>query len=192
MKTTLFIIAGLPGSGKTTIGKEISKILKATFIDKDTISNQFTELILKISGFSPNDRESPFYLNEVRDIEYQTMLDIAFENIKCGNSVVCSAPFIKELKSDDWIIEIKRKADMLNTSVSIVWIDADVEKTKDRIISRKSDRDDWKLKNWPEYSNANAKLLLEISTLIDKIYINNNIEDTEPKSIGGLISILTK
>ena len=52
MTKKLVLIGGMPGSGKTYIGKELAK-QAGLFVDKDTISRFFTEKILiAINGSS--------------------------------------------------------------------------------------------------------------------------------------------
>ena len=93
MAKRLILIGGMPGSGKTHIGKELARRI-GLFVDKDTMSRFFTEEMLQLLGSHVDDRESETYLAHVRSVEYETMIKHALENIEIGHSVICSAPFI--------------------------------------------------------------------------------------------------
>ena len=74
---------------KNTVGKKIAEQLRYVYLDKDTIAQPFVEALNPIK----NDRESTLYLNTIRPLEYQVLLDVAEENLRLGQSVVLSAPF---------------------------------------------------------------------------------------------------
>lgn len=151
MNNKLILIGGLPGSGKTYIGKIIAKELNASYIDKDTVSRDFTETFLISLNCSPHDRESEVYLAKIRKLEYSTMMKLAMENIELGQDVICSAPFVSEFKSIDWIEERKFDIEMADAELFLIWIHVDESCANDRIISRGARRDDWKLSNWSKY-----------------------------------------
>lgn len=166
------MIGGLPGSGKSTMAKFLSTGLNFTVLDKDTIANPMTERMLEISGRSNDDRESDFYLNNIRDVEYKTMMDIAFENISLGVDVVCCAPFGKEFKSEEWINAVTEKVLSLNAVVSFIVLKSDLVTIHKRILLRKETRDTWKLNNWSEYIESAVSGELDYSKKL-KIVENN-------------------
>ncbi len=147
----MIVIGGVPGSGKSYIGKEIAKSIGFVFIDKDTVSRYFTETLLVQLGLNKHDRESEEYINLVRDIEYKTMMKIAIENLELGQGVICSAPFIKELLEQEWLEDLKFELDIIDATLNTVWIHVDSDTAKERIISRAAERDTWKLANWDQY-----------------------------------------
>lgn len=147
----MIVIGGVPGSGKSYIGKEIAKSIGFVFIDKDTVSRYFTETLLVQLGLNKHDRESEQYLSLVRNLEYKTMMKIAIENLELGQGVICSAPFIKELLEQEWLEDLKFELDIIDAALDIVWIHVDSDTAKERIISRAAERDTWKLANWDQY-----------------------------------------
>lgn len=150
MTSKLILIGGAPGSGKTYIGKELSRRV-GLFVDKDTVSRFFAEPMLKLLGSHSDDRESETYLAHVRNIEYETMMKHALENLEGGHSVICSAPFIREFNDEQWLDDIQLEAELLDAEVVKVWIHVDPATARERIIARGAGRDLWKLANWDAY-----------------------------------------
>lgn len=140
----------MPGSGKTYIGKELAK-QAGLFVDKDTISRFFTEKILVDLGSNVDDRESDIYLSNIRDLEYETMMKHAFENLELGHNVLCSAPFIKEFGDKQWLDDMSLEAELLDSEILKIWIHVDLPTARERIIARGASRDNWKLSNWEQY-----------------------------------------
>jgi predicted kinase len=176
MSKKLILISGVAGSGKTHIGKEIAKRLKnSIYIDKDTISRFFSESVLVLLGEKEHDRESKIYLEIVRKLEYKTMMKHALENLELGKNVICSAPFLMEISDKEWIKEISIAANIREASLIKVWIQADESTTKERLIKRRADRDNYKLSNWDDYITKTKHTPPEIND----IHIINNLSNVE-------------
>lgn len=144
------------GSGKTTIGLEVAKMMPFVYLDKDTVTRQFTEALLSTSGFGvKGDRESAFYTNVIRPIEYRTMLNVAKENLSLGNNVLLSAPFLSEVTQPDYITrQIYNDLSPDAVQVLVVLVSTSLNLQKERLVSRGADRDLWKLSHWEEYVEA--------------------------------------
>jgi hypothetical protein len=67
-------------------------------LDKDTITRPVVEAALEVMGCSPHDRESTQYLTQVRPREYEALAAATLENVECNNSVIATAPFLKEFR----------------------------------------------------------------------------------------------
>jgi predicted kinase len=171
-------IAGFAGSGKTMISKDLVKELHYVYIDKDTVSRASTEYALSILGGYEGDRESVLYTRKIRHIEYETALDTVAENLKLGNNVIVSAPFISQINAQDWLKEIKLKY-MLNENIQfyVVWVISSREVERDRIIRRGAIRDKWKLENWLEYCKSIESI--EVNKNVDNIYFFENLINDE-------------
>lgn len=146
----LVLVGGVPGSGKTFIGKEITRRI-GILVDKDTVSRFFTEALLTALGADKDDRESTTYLDAVRPLEYRTMLKHAIENLELGHTVVCAAPFINEFKDADWLADLELEVDLADAQLVKVWVAVDPTTARERIINRNATRDTWKLANWETY-----------------------------------------
>lgn len=151
MRTLVFVV-GVAGSGKSTIGKKIAKRLHFVYLDKDTIAQPFVEALNPIK----NDRESAFYLNKIRPLEYQVLLDVVEENITLGQSVVVSAPFGEEVLDSEWIEREIFYRRQLKVQVKIIWVKVDPYTEFKRLSIRKEARDQWKLDHWAQYQQQRS------------------------------------
>ena len=177
MKPQLIIVLGITGAGKSVVGKLIAKNKGFTYIDKDTVSTELTELILE--NLSPlkdkHDRESSYYTNVVRPLAYESMLHIALENIEIGNSVVIAAEFGVEIKNADFLEEneymeeIRKLAD-----IKVVHVHVDHSTLLKRLIARNEQRDSWKLANWDSYVKEVGSAKIQWNSALYKLLTFDN------------------
>src|SRR5690606_5506224 len=124
MNPKLVLVAGAPGSGKTFVGKQLA-MGSAVLVDKDTVSILFTEAMLPLLGSHPDDRESERYLTRIRNLEYAAMMHQAFENLELGHSVVCVAPFVRELTDAAWLRDLSENLTRMDVSLIKIWVHTD-------------------------------------------------------------------
>jgi predicted kinase len=106
---------------------------------------------MELTTNNPNDRDSPFYLQNLRDWEYAGLIAIAKENLQLGVNVVLVGPFSSEIQSG----RIFRPEELGVPSVSsirIAWIDLDENEARQRMEKRADPRDQWKLQHWDQYT----------------------------------------
>jgi predicted kinase len=192
-RPTIIIVAGFAGSGKSTIGKLISKNMRFAYLDKDTLTRYFTDEMLESKGVGKGDRESTYYTELINPLEYNTLVKVALENVELGISVVLSAPFIRQLNSSSWFADkVDEFSSLSDCKVKVVWIESSREIERIRLIDRNADRDLNKLDNWDEYCDSIADFNLE--TDYEKyIFYNteNNIDNIE-NQINSLIKWIVK
>ncbi len=98
-KKTNIVLIGMPGAGKTTIGRELATQLDIAFIDTDTLieaqQNRSLQNIVDSDGFMP-----------LREAEAATILALNAQNtvIATGGSAVYSTPAIEHLRSHGLVI----------------------------------------------------------------------------------------
>lgn len=152
LKPTVIFLIGAAGSGKSTIGRRIASDYHFCYLDKDTVCNKFTGALLESKGYSPHERDgNAFYSDVVMDLEYQTLLDIADDNLKLGRSVVLDAPFLGYFARSNFINELKEKYDWQNVKTIVLQITIDFAVLKERMQERGLERDNWKFSNWDTY-----------------------------------------
>ncbi len=159
-KTLFVIIAGCAGAGKTTVGKFIAEKMKWTYIDKDTVTRQYTDFILCSHGSNEGDRESSFYCDKIRPIEYDVTLKLCRENLELGNNVVLTIPMIAVVKDFNKFSEMINLTylNRIDVEVRFVWINHDENLEYARVSRRNAARDRYKLANWYEYSSEIADI----------------------------------
>ncbi len=158
----LILFAGHAGTGKSTLAKKaLPLIIEKTgedffFLDKDTAYGAFSAHVMELTTKNPNDRDSPFYLENLRDWEYQGLIDIARENLTLGVNVILVGPFSREIQSgrmfDAQALGVPRQ-----TTIQIAWIDLDEAEAKKRMEKRADPRDEWKLAHWEQYTKRRTE-----------------------------------
>jgi predicted kinase len=152
----LILFAGHAGTGKTTLAKKaLPLIIEKTgadffFLDKDTVYGAYSAHIMELTTNNPNDRDSPFYLKNLRDWEYAGLIAIAKENLQLGVNVILVGPFSTEIQSGK-IFKPDQLGIPSESSIKIAWIDLEANEARHRLEKRADPRDEWKLQHWDEY-----------------------------------------
>ena len=152
----LLLFAGHAGTGKTTLAKRAMPVLAARggkdffFLDKDTAYGAFSSHVMGLLTGNPADRDSPTYLQNLRDREYAGLLDITRENLELGSQVLLVGPFTRELMAGKFFDPVQLGMPA-GTVCRSAWIDLSTEKAKRRIEKRNDPRDAWKLAHWDDY-----------------------------------------
>jgi predicted kinase len=168
----VIVIGGYAGSGKTELGRILSRTTNWPLLDKDSVSRPMTEAALALAGHDITDRESELYLSKIRPAEYETLTLVMLENIECGNNVIISAPFIREFKDQAWINRLAAKCSDIDAQVTFVWVRVDAESMLTYLRHRGAARDTWKLNHWDEYI---ANIDTEFEPSMPHVIINNSI-----------------
>ncbi|MDP9798762.1 DNA-binding transcriptional regulator YhcF (GntR family)/predicted kinase [Catenuloplanes nepalensis] len=145
------IVGGYAGSGKTELGRILARETGWSMLDKDTLTRPVVEAALETIGHSPHDRESPEYFNLIRPREYEALIAAATENVACGNSVILTAPFIRELNDPAWIERTQATFTELNAVTLYVWVYCDEATMHTYVRHRGAARDAAKLADWAGY-----------------------------------------
>ncbi len=181
----LIVITGCAGSGKTTVGKELAKQLGYAYIDKDTVTRDYTDHILKRSGSFEGDRESDLYKNEILPIEYRVTFKVCREILENGTSVVLTIPFIGQIRDRSKWLAIKEEARIGDdVNVKFIWIKHDINTEKKNILKRGASRDAYKLSHWDEYADS-IEGIEPAPELNAYIYVN----DCEAKLTDTLVEV---
>lgn len=189
----LILVTSPPACGKTYISKKLAENLRhVVYLDKDTLI-PLSKVIFQVAG-EPYNRSSDFFNEYIRDIEYVTTLDLAYEALKYDDIVLINAPFTREVRDHDYIMALKKKLITMNTKLTIIWVETSPEVCRQRMIDRNSDRDTWKLQNWDEYIkgvNFNIPSALDDPDVLDDLLIFKNSSDAEYKeSMRRIVDII--
>jgi gluconate kinase len=177
----LIIVAGVAGSGKSYIGKEIAKrIDNCVYLDKDTQTRVLVDSFLFCLGKDETDRESNEYLEKIRPKEYECLIKQGLENIELNKSCILSAPFIKEINDSNYFNDLMDELEFEDSELKFIWVKTNEESARKRIIDRNAKRDENKINNWTQYINSVnhsyiPNLDFEIFTIDNSLNTNENI-----------------
>src|SRR5437870_2334337 len=149
--TSLVLVGGFAGSGKTEFGQFLSAITGWALLDKDALTRPLTESLLLALGADPNDRETDTYKQRVRPLEYRCLLNAAFDNLDNRVSTVLTAPFLQEMPDLAWLRRIAHRCTTEAIDVAVVWVNCDVDSMYAYLQGRGAARDGWKLTHWDDY-----------------------------------------
>ncbi|WFE32931.1 GntR family transcriptional regulator [Micromonospora sp. WMMD975] len=147
----VILVGGYAGSGKTELGRILARETGWPMLDKDTLTRPVVEAALETLGLSPHDRESQTYLSKVRPREYEALQDAASENVQCGNSVIVTAPFIREFSDPAWLARTRAFYEAAKAVVTVVWVYCDADTMLTYVRRRGAARDAYKLADWDGY-----------------------------------------
>ena len=189
----LILVTSPPACGKTYISMKLAENLKhVVYLDKDTLITM-SKVIYRVAG-EPYDRSSQFFKDNIRDVEYDCILELAYEALKYDDIVLINAPFTQEVRNSQWIDCLRKKLVQMNTKLTIVWVQTDVDVCKERMIKRNSDRDTWKLAHWDEYIKTvdfSIPASLDDPDVVDDLLIFENSSDEEYNaSMKEILSII--
>ena len=180
MAKRMILVTSPPASGKTFVSKQLAKKLhNIVYLDKDALI-PLSNRIFHVAGQECN-RSSAFFEENIRNYEYFTILDIGFEALEYADLVLINAPFTREVRDNEYIVDLKAKLAKHNADLVLVWVETDIEVTHKRMIERNSPRDTWKLANWDEYVASRNYSTPDIPALADCIVKFYNSTEEEFK-----------
>lgn len=152
----LIFFCGHAGTGKTTVARRALAPLHALtgesycLLDKDTLYGAYSASVMRLLTGDANDRDSPTYLNHLRDPEYAGLVSVASENLALGVNVLVVGPFSREVR-EHRLHDGSRFPVPEGTAIKVVWVDLDERVARERIVRRADPRDAWKLAHWDSY-----------------------------------------
>lgn len=187
------IVTSPPACGKTYVSKQLANALShVVYLDKDTLI-PLSKQIFAVAGQEYN-RSSDFFNQNIRDYEYQTIVDLALEALNYDDIVLINAPFTKEVRDMNYIAGLKAKLKEKGASLVVIWVETTIEVCRQRMIARNSDRDTWKLAHWDEYiSTCNFTIPAALDNPKDKddfILFKNSSKEEFNASLKQTVAVL--
>ncbi len=189
----LILVSSPPACGKTFISRQLAKNLRhVVYLDKDTLI-PLSKQIFRVAK-KPYDRSSDFFEENIRDYEYQVILDLGFEALMYDETVLINAPFTREIRDARYIDDLRKKLAKIGAKLIIIWVVTDVAVCRERMIKRNSDRDVYKIKHWDEYIKtvdfSIPKNLDDPDVKDDLILFYNSSEAEYLKSMHDVLELL--
>jgi adenylate kinase family enzyme len=131
----IWVVAGLPACGKSTVARRIASSSRCTLIDSDVVADRLVRVGMKLSGNDENDRDSDVYKENYREAVYETMYDLATQQstdvaltgcccilsyLSFLNVFLKKGPFSAELRDEKWLEKLKIRLNTIH--VEIVWV----------------------------------------------------------------------
>ena len=142
-----FIICGTPGSGKTTYARRLAADRHASLLDIDNVTERLVQIALTESGHNSDDRDSEYFKHTFREPIYETLFDIARENLPVQDVIVVG-PFTREISDPDWLNKL---AISLGGAVEVHYVQCPPDVRKTRLAGRGDARDQAKSEDWDNY-----------------------------------------
>lgn len=139
------LVAGPPGSGKSTLGRVLARRLQGALLDQDVLTGPLMAVVagLVVAG---DDLDHPRLLGPVREARYECLLDSAALQLGCGTDAVLVAPFTTEVHDPvRWLAVEGRLRASGASAVDLVWLEASAELLERRLRMRAAPRDQARL-----------------------------------------------
>lgn len=145
----LIIFGGLPGTGKTTIAKQIAKQLKGLYLRIDTVEQVLKRTISR---------------DVVGPEGYMICYAVAVDNLRLGLNVIADSVNPIAITRQDW----QQVAKEANTQfIEVELICSNAKEHQNRIETRKSDIAGLKLPTWQDVLNRDYEPWDTASIVID-------------------------
>ncbi|PWW38098.1 MULTISPECIES: AAA family ATPase [Paenibacillus] len=191
MKPVLIFLIGSAGSGKSTIGKKLASAHHFCYLDKDVLCNTFTGKLLEAKGYSPHARDgNVYYRDTVMPLEYETLLNVANDNLQLGRSVILDAPFVGYFSESDYIQHLIVKYQWVAVIPVVLQVNVREDVLRQRLQNRGLERDAWKLDHWEAFVQA-----LEANVCmwenIEVISVDNSSDEFDLDRLTALLPMST-
>ena len=178
--TRLIFFCGHAGAGKTTLAKralvELRQRTGESFclLDKDTLYGDYSSAVMGVLTGNAHDRDSPLFLQHLRDPEYAGLLNTARENLALGASCLVVGPLSREVRAHlladrAWL---RVGADV---QVHAVWVHLQEDEARRRITARGNANDAWKLGHWDDYR---TRLFMPVAADYPELRLYDNTAPT--------------
>ena len=145
----LIAFSGLPGTGKTSIARELARRLRATYLRVDTV-----EQALRSCGT----------LDEVVAEGYEAIYRLAEDNLSLGLTVIADSVNPLKITREAWA-DVAREANIRLVNVEIICFDE--TEHRQRVETRESDFPDLQLPTWDKVKRREYHPWTEPRIVID-------------------------
>ncbi|APA84649.1 ATP-binding protein [Paraburkholderia sprentiae WSM5005] len=154
--SSLVFFCGHAGTGKTTLAKQLlGPLMKASgapfcLLDKDTLYGGYSAAAMSMLTGDPNDRDSPLFLQHLREPEYRGLIDTARDNLELGVSVLVVGPLSREVR-ERRLFDHTWLGVAPDVKLRVVWVHTSEDVARQRIVARANPNDAYKLAHWEDY-----------------------------------------
>jgi predicted kinase len=179
--THLVFFCGHAGTGKTTLARKmIGPLMRACaapfcLLDKDTLYGGYSSAAMAMLTGDPNDRDSPLFLEHLRDPEYRGLIDTARDNLALGVNALIVAPLSREVR-ERRLFDRQWLGVSEDVELRVVWVHTAEETAHRRILARGDPNDAYKLAHWDDYR---LRRFVPTGAMCEDLLMFDNTEPTE-------------
>ncbi len=160
----VYLVSGLPGSGKTHFSKKLAKQLKIEFLDfDDNLNDLISEHKKEFEELGAEE-----FLAKYSSLRYEELIKRVVEKLKTGVSLIACAPFTSQI--NDLILWEKLISPLkqFDPNPTLYWVSIPPALRKERLLKRSNIRDSQKLVDIDQYMTQ----VKQIPPVIDHIVID--------------------
>ena len=133
------LVAGPPGAGKSTVGRDLAGHLHAALLDLDPATAALVAVVADLLGTV--DLDDARLATATRGPRYETLLALAEDNLRAGMPVVLVAPFTVERRDEAAWAGVAARLRSAGGAPLLLWLRLDAAGVAARLRSRSADRD---------------------------------------------------
>lgn len=142
----LIVFAGMPGTGKSSLAREVARRLQAVYLDKATIKDGTLALAEKMKLDQGEALAGP--------LSYELLVDLARDNLSLGLSVVLDSPAAYQVFRE----RVKALARAAKVELRLIeCICTDERLLRQRLESRGQDVPAYRARDWNTYQRDLAR-----------------------------------
>jgi len=150
MSKKMILVAAPPACGKTTVSDRICRELEhVAYFDKDDYAG-LIDLVFDLTG-NRRDLDGAFYREKVKEVQYETLFQMAKAALRYEDTVLLNAPFAEEMRHPEKLAKLRVELCGENALLYVVWVLATPAQCYERMRRRNAERDKGKLADWESF-----------------------------------------
>jgi predicted kinase len=138
-RTSLVLVMGRPGTGKSTLCKGLLRQISAAYFDIDSVADVFRQYIRNVSAL------------KIANLTLRTIYRMAEQNLINEGSVLLNLPFVHEMTIQERRQGLRDLVERTEAELIIIHCSCSDRELKRRLSSRRTSQDLAKLKDWPAF-----------------------------------------